>query len=380
MDTQGLCIVVFSFLAVVLLVPPLAFHCKQKNIPACSLIGWLCYNNLVNFINALIWSGEKYREATEAKGYCDLTVRITSGSSSGKLAAIATLIFNLYTILAAKYDIQSRKKTMLDWTMCWATPVFVMATSVIAQSTRYIIERYRGCTALYSISWVTIVLTNMWELLWAIVAFVFAAMTLFTYFSKRRDVKNILRCTSSGLNLRRFARLLIFSVLIVLVLGPYAIVTFAYAVLAYGKPGFSMKETHGPYWNNIYYVNAGPLSMPSQIIDICLAFCTFFLFGLGTDALAMYMLILARVGLRRTAPSDARPDIFVTENLTSRNNTRKTQDTDATAFPMQQFEELKEYMYDDELELQNTRHNTIDLESQTSPESVINIEYNVIPK
>ena len=110
--------------------------------------------------------------------------------------------------------------------MCLITPIFIMCTNYIIQTSRYVIIKYRGCTVTYALSPVSIVLYSMWNIIWAAVAVVFSVLTLVTYFRKRKDVKDILRCTNSGLNLKRFARLLIFSVLIVIALVPVAVYYF----------------------------------------------------------------------------------------------------------------------------------------------------------
>jgi pheromone a factor receptor len=77
-----------------------------------------------------------------------------------------------------------------------------MCTNYIIQTSRYVIIKYRGCTVTYALSPVSIVLYSMWNIIWAAVAVVFSVLTLVTYFRKRKDVKDILRCTNSGLNLK----------------------------------------------------------------------------------------------------------------------------------------------------------------------------------
>lgn len=391
-DTKGSCIAAFALIAAVLLIPPFAFHVRQKNIPACSLIAWLCYSNMVSCINALIWSGQDFASVTEGKGYCDVTVRISSGSSSGKLAAIATLIFNLYMILSASsprfLDTNSPTRTATNVLMCWATPVFVISTSIIVQTARYIIARYHGCVALYSQSFLSIILKSVWDLVWAAVAVVFAIMTVAAYAQKRSDVKNILRCTSSGLNLRRFARLLVFSILIMLVLAPYAVVSFVFSIQAYGVSGFNLKDEHGPDWGHILKLDIGQLLFASQIIDICLAFFTFLLFGLGSDALKMYCTFLAFLGLRSRSQSP--PDYVFTDSITAdRTSSNGTNASEATVAPtMQGFDDLKELVFaDEEMELSNetasvsaSSESTCDQSNFDVIHKPISVQFNVTPK
>jgi len=330
-EKTGQLIAAFSFLAFVLNIPPSCYHIGKGNIPASSLILWLSYNNLTSFINALIWSGNDFYSSPNAPGYCDLTVRISTGSSTGKICCLACLIMNLYFIIDAKHnkflDSGSKRRTYINLAICWLTPVCIMGTSLVVQSSRYVIVKYRGCVAPYSITYASVLLVTMWILIWSFVATVFATLTVWTYLRKRRDIKDILKCTNSGLNIRRFARLLIFSLLIMFVLCPFAIFNFVNDVREYGISSFSFSETHNELWNHIYKLEFGNYGLSSRIVDIVLSVITFMLFGMGTDAIEMYRKALIRIGftsLRKTAP-----DVIAmsSEFKESRHSTRATQKT-----------------------------------------------------
>lgn len=404
LNAEGLSIAAFSFIAFVLLIPPFFYHHKQRNIPACSLIFWLCYENLVAFINALIWSGDNFDTVTTAPGYCDVTVRLTSGASSGKLACIATVMFNLFMIIRAEnhrfLDAKSKRRLFTNIAMCWATPIFVMSTSIIVQATRYVIFRYRGCLAAYAYSYLTLILVQIWNLVWSVVALVFALLTLVTYLKKRRDIKDILRCTGSGLNQRRFARLVIFSLLIIFVLVPFAIYNFVNAADTFGVLTFSLSDIHNEYWGTIYAFDYGTSQLASPIINICLAFCTFLLFGLGTDALAMYRRFLVFIGFKRFSKSLNRDEpVISTEYTESKQLTRETVQTEATLATMHELEDYKELVFGEPerpLNLPDTlvKDSSIgvtyalkpseslstDIEDQISGDTDINFEFHVVPK
>lgn len=351
-STEGKLLAAFSMIAFAMLVPPFVYHFKNRNIPACSLIFWLSFSNLTGFINAIIWSGDNFNEAPTAKGYCDITVRITSASPAGKLAAIAALIFNLYMIIAAKHHRflakDSKRRLITNWAMCWATPIFIMSTSIIVQAYRFTIVRYRGCVGVYSTSFVTLLLMNLWEVVWAFVAVFFALLTVFTYLRKRKDIKDILRCTNSGLNLRRFARLLIFSMLIVFGLAPYTIYKFVDDISVFGVSGFKWSNIHGSDWSTIYFADLGFTSqMVSRFLEIALSACTFLLFGMGTEALEMYRRFLVSIGLTYFRKS-AKNDNGISKEFTgSRNESRKTVESEETATSMDEFAKFKELVFEE---------------------------------
>ncbi|QEO22986.1 hypothetical_protein [Candidozyma auris] len=400
MNGEGSCIAAFSFLAFVLLIPPFAYHRKQGNIPACSLIFWLCYENLVSFVNAIIWSSEDFDTATTAPGYCDLTVRITSGASSGKLASIATVMFNLYMIIRAEnhkfLEPKSKRRLITNIAMCWATSLFVMSTSIIVQATRYVIFRYRGCLAAYAYSYLTLILVQIWNLIWSAIALVFALLTLITYVKKRRDIGDILRCTGSGLNNRRFARLVIFSLLIIFVLVPFAVYNFVNAADTFGVASFNLSKVHNEYWSTIYTFDYGTSQLASPIINICLAAVTFLLFGLGTDALSMYRRFLHFLGFKRFSKFADEHPMISPEFTESKCMSRETALTEGTLATMHELKHYKELVFGDSespfdvpstikdgkdvIRISNDDNVSINFDDQISYNTDIAFDFRVVPK
>lgn len=351
-DTTGKLIAAFSFIAFAINIPPFCYHFGRKNIPACSLMFWLSFNTLTSFINALIWSGENFAEVSNAPGYCDLTVRIFSGSSAGKICTIACLMLNLFMIIDASnhkfLDPKSKRRVLINLAMCWLTPIIIMGTSLIVQNSRYVIVRYRGCIAPYGYSYVTLLLVTIWPLVWSIVALVFAALTIWTFFQKRRDVKDLLRCTNSGLTLRRFSRLLIFSLLIMFITCPFAIYVFASDMNTYEMTTFSWPETHDQYWGHIFKLDFGTKLLSSRIIDIVLSVISFLLFGLGTDALEMYRKFLVRLGLKKFRKRSSEEALIQNENSDNYQDDKEpvnTGETDETVASMFEFSNNKELVF-----------------------------------
>lgn len=300
-DVTGLLIAAFSFVALVILMPPLCYHIQNHNIPASFLIFWFCLENLFAFVNALIWSGDDYSTAADGKIYCDIAVRISSGLTLGQLCATACITFNLYMIIAAKnhgYLARgSRIKTTVNFIMCAFNPLLLMGLSVIVQTNRYNITRYRGCTASYDDNIRAVMLVSIWNVVWIALAFLFAALTIIEVLKKRKDVRDILRCTNSGLNLRRFSRLLIFSFLVILVLSPLTLHGFASDVIAANNVSAYTKAVYSQIvWSDIYAIDTGKSNLSSTIICIVLSFCTFFIFGLGVEAIDMYRSFLVAIG------------------------------------------------------------------------------------
>lgn len=334
-DATGLILAAFSFIALVILVPPLCYHFQQRNIPASSLILWFCIQNLTSFINAVIWSGEDYNQRYDGKIYCDITVRILSGATVGLLCATACIIFNLFMIISAKnhgyLSRDSKTKLVVNILMCWANPLLVMGVTVLAQTHRYDVARYNGCSAPWSYTLGSVMLVSIWNVLWIAVACVFAILTIIELARKRKDIKDILRCTNSGLNMRKFTRLTILSFLIVLVLSPVTLVSFAADVRAASSITPQIKQAYSMIsWSQIFAYDIGVRNLSSKVVPIVFSFVTFFLFGLGTEALNMYRGFLVSIGFKRFKKDEPR-DFYVSKDFhESRQTSKQTQSTEET--------------------------------------------------
>lgn len=289
-----------SFTGFALLIPPLLWHIKFKNIPAITLLIWLILLAVQGGVNAIIWSGVDYDTKFSGAGWCDIMIRIQLGASVGFSCSVAAICLNLYLILSAnnntiRWFSHPKRRLWIELTICLATPIMVMGLSYLAESYRYSVVRYSGCRIAIVPNWVSVVLTSLWMAIWATIALVLSMMTLFRYYQKRRDVKDILHCTNSGLNLKRFARLLIFCMLIALVMFPFSIyflVTDLGSLTSIPHTDF----IHSPSKQMVLFFDLGKPSFESWIY-IAMDFISFLIFGLGTDINKVYKNIATKAGL-----------------------------------------------------------------------------------
>lgn len=290
----GLCAV-----AVVVLIPPLAWHSHSKNIAAIILITWLLIMDISYIVSAAIWSEEDFMVRWDGKGWCDVITKLQVGANVGISCAVTTIIYNLHIVLRADSvlpDVNSWRKICRDLALCLVTPIMVMGFSYLLQGCRFGIARYNGCINLLSPTWVTTVLYTMWALIWSSIAAIYASSVLYIFYKKRKDVRDILHCTNSKLNLTRFSRLLIFCFLIILVMFPLSI----YAVVGdvqkfHGK--YSFRDLHSKsLWNIIPKYDAGK-SLFIVWLYVLMSYLVFLIFGLGDDALRMYSNVLRSLKL-----------------------------------------------------------------------------------
>lgn len=332
----------FLIIAFFALIPPLGWHIRCKNIPAIILIFWLMYGDLSGFINIMIWSGSDFETSWMGIGWCDLVIKLDAGATVGKCCAIACLSINLFMVLEAKYplflDQESWKKKAIDLVTCLATPIFVMAVQHIILARRFAIMKYNGCRPLFSSTYATIGLYIIWPLIWSIVAFIFAGMTVFIFFRKRKDVKDILVVTNSGLNMRRFARLLIFAFLIIFAMLPLSLY-YCIIQVSILKTTFHWSDYHNENWNAIYFSDAGFVFIYDRLVNAILSILTFFLFGLGTDAINTYKSFFSKFGVKfgkkindESQPLAANDEYVSSLHPQSKVNTNKLQFSNSTGF------------------------------------------------
>lgn len=247
-------------LGMLALVPPLAWHTKTKNTPAVILIMWLILMDFKCIVNAAIWSGSDFMMKWEGKGWCDIVIKLEVGANVGISCAVTNIIYNLHKILKADNALlkhNSWRKIAQDLSISLLTPIMVMALSYLVQVFRFGIARYYGCLNILSPTWVTTVVYTMWLLIWSSIGSIYAVLVLIVYYRKRKDVKDILYCTNSGLNITRFARLLIFCFLIILVMFPFSIYLFVKDLRQVGTK-FSFRATHSKeFWGTILKFDVG---------------------------------------------------------------------------------------------------------------------------
>lgn len=298
MSFQGT-IIALCIIAIILIQPPLYWHTKTRNIPAVILVLWLLLMNIINLINAAIWSGSNFISAWDGKIWCDITTKLELGASVGIPCAITDIIYNLHIILKATTVLEtwnSKRKILKDMLICMLSPVIVMGVSYVIQAFRYSIVRYNGCQNTLSSTWLTIVLYSLWMFVWALFATLYATLVLIEFYKKRKDVRDILYCTNSGLNLTRFARLLILCFVIILIMLPLSIYGLVLDIQQL-EGTYNFASIHSPaLWNVIVKLDIGK-PIYTVWIYILASYLVFLIFGLGSDALSMYKKFLRKVHL-----------------------------------------------------------------------------------
>ncbi|KAI9677432.1 MAG: a-factor receptor [Caeruleum heppii] len=299
---------ILALLSVVLAVPPFAWHIKNRNVAACSLIAWISLINFFVFINALIWPTDYTSRWWDGVGLCDIEVKLTWASSVGASGSLACIMRNLAKVMDVERATinpsraQRRRNLILDLLWCFACPIYIMIADYFVQSNRYYIFTISGCTPAIDNSWVAIILVLIWAPLLCLVESYYCVLVIARLRKYRQQFSVILSSTNSNMNRSRFLRLFIIATTLLLIFLPLQLYVFA-VNLSFPKHPYSFKELHGPQWSHIIMVPTGGQIIFDRWIRVASGFLLFIFFGIGGDALDLYRNWLVVLGVARLFPS-----------------------------------------------------------------------------
>ncbi|CAN6610944.1 pheromone a factor receptor [Trichomonascus vanleenenianus] len=286
---------VFSFLAVVLQLPVLFWHSKQKNVATVCLVVWFALLNLNTFIVGFVWSSPDLYGWWNGEIYGDVVIRILATAHTGVICATIANSRNLSRLMSRKaplLHLNSFSNRMIDLIICLAIPLLLMALIVVVTRYRYGLVQYQGPVIILAPTWVTIVLYAMWPVILSVVSVVYAGLALFRYFQRRADFKDLLHTTNSGMSASKFVRLLVYVSIIALVMLPLTIYFFTQNVAAQLYP-FSWDAAHSQYNDIPRYLGMQPVA--DQWIYISFAVIQFLCFGTGKEMIGIYKKCFGRL-------------------------------------------------------------------------------------
>ncbi|XBW37262.1 hypothetical protein QEN19_002845 [Hanseniaspora menglaensis] len=291
-----------SMIAMLSLIPPFCWHLKTKNMPALTLIVWIFLYNLKTFVDATVWSKDIIGLMTgwDGKGWCDLMIYIDVGAYVAVPCCICRISQQLTTIIKAEKILPDKTKItfiLKDLAIVNSVPFVCMVMSYFIQINRYGLMSYNGCQPFFSATWVTLVLYSVWPFLVSTVGFFLSFRLLYIFYKKKKDAKDILHCTDSGLTLSRFSRFIFFCLLIIFIMFPVSVYNFidTWQKIS-GKYNYKKYHKNGAWWNIPKISTSKPFY--SVWIYMTMSYCSFFIFGTSSDALNMYITVIKKLGFK----------------------------------------------------------------------------------
>lgn len=159
---------ILSFISMILCIPPLTLHAKNRNIPATTLICWSLMLNLFNIINALTWPTDDIDSWWDGVGLCDIEVKVMVAGYVAVPGALLCILRGLAIVLDTSRAMLVPSKTQrwrsrfMELLFCAIVPIISMITHIVWQKSRYLLFSISGCVNNFDESWVSLVLAYMW--------------------------------------------------------------------------------------------------------------------------------------------------------------------------------------------------------------------------
>ncbi|KAM5538793.1 hypothetical protein V8D89_007515 [Ganoderma adspersum] len=199
---------IFSFLGFVLALAPIPWHLQAWNAGTCIYMLWASLASLVEFVDSIVWYGS-LRDV--APVWCDISTKFLIGAGVGLPASSLCIARRLYKISSVSTVSISRKEKLrgiyVDVAIAIGVPMIVMALHYIVQGHRYNIIENIGCTPDI---WNTVPaypLVFMWPVLLGCITFVYAALTLRSFYIHRLRFNQVVSSNTS-LTVSRYLRLI----------------------------------------------------------------------------------------------------------------------------------------------------------------------------
>ncbi|KKK21981.1 hypothetical protein ARAM_006579 [Aspergillus rambellii] len=301
---QAVAIQTLSAIAILISLPPLVLHWKNRNFPAASLICWFLVLDLFNITNAFIWPGDDIENWWDGEGLCDVEVKILTGAYAAIPGTLVCIFRNLAAVLDTRRATlvptkrQRRQSHGIELMFCLGIPLITALLHMVYQGNRYFIFAISGCVTGLDESWVSLALGYIWPLVICLIGNYYCGLVLYRLHRYRSQFGDIIRSANSGLNKSRFLRLFSLSFVMMLALTPtQAFMVYRNISLNLPWHSYSWTYIHDYAWYEIVKVPTNGEVFFDRWIPVIAGFMSFIFFGCGKDALSMYRSILRFFGL-----------------------------------------------------------------------------------
>ena len=308
LSAGAIAVPVLAFLTLVLDIPSWAWHIKNRNLPAYTLIFWVILGNIFNFINALIWPTDDMENWWHGQGLCDIESKFQLGAQLGLIGSLCCIMRGLARALDTNKTIVTRTRAQrqrhlaFELVVCIVPPLYMMLAHYIVQPTRYFIFAIAGCRSSLDLSLPTVFLIDLPPCIFIMVVAYYCILVIHRIHKYRKNFAAILSSTNSGLTKSRFLRLFVYALILLVAYLPVQFYVL-WTRLRYGLYPYGWDRVHGPDWD---YVALVPMAGNVEFdiwIQISLGFTVFFCFGIGQDAMATYRTWLLKCGFGHIFPS-----------------------------------------------------------------------------
>ncbi|KAK0100409.1 a-factor receptor [Cadophora gregata] len=301
----------FAALALLITYLPLRSFYRVKNIAACSMMAVIVIINLMAFINGILWPSDDWTKWWEGYGLCDVEAILRFPITMALATSLCCLTKGLADALDTECAVfnpsksQRRRKVIGDVLFCWLLPVMMMALHYTIQAGRYMIIPVWGCADQLDNSWPMLVIIIMWCPIFTLLNVYYAAIMFYRLYRHRKTISATLTSTGSGLAPRKFIKLVLISVLLIVIYLPIQALFTFYAIPTKFVP-YSWSRIHNPVtWSPILFIHTGmqPSLQWAGWAGVVASVFMFAFFGFNDDAVDTYRAALVNCGAGRIWPS-----------------------------------------------------------------------------
>ncbi|CAE6407407.1 unnamed protein product [Rhizoctonia solani] len=204
---------VVAFICTIMVLIPLPWHWRARNVATLSLIFWLGIINFTRGINAIIWGGKTINYAPV---WCDITTKLVIGANWAFSSSTLCICRYLAQVSSPHHKIPNatdrRRRMIFEIFMCAGMPLIAMALHYIVQGHRFDILEDFGCNPTTYVSVAALFIVYLPPLFFSLITLIYAGIALRWFVHRRAQFQAVLQSHNSGLTTGRYLRLIALAV------------------------------------------------------------------------------------------------------------------------------------------------------------------------
>ncbi|ETS62568.1 pheromone receptor a1 [Moesziomyces aphidis] len=286
----------FALAAAALVLLPLPYHIKSRNVGTLALSIWLFIGNIDGAINSMVWW---HSTSNKAAFFCEL-MYIAIPACNLVIARKLESIASTRQVHATASD--QRRSVIFELMITVGAPLVYVAFMIVNQTNRFGILEEAGCWPFLKLSWAWVVLVAAPVIVVSSISVIYSVLAFRWFWIRRRQFQAVLASSASTINQSRYVRLLALTAVDILLFFPIYLGTTAAEIRsAIVKPYGSWSQVHEDFGIIPEYPavlieaqGLGPSIIISKIVCPVSGVICFVLFGLGQEARQGYKATVLR--------------------------------------------------------------------------------------
>ncbi|KAK9447626.1 GPCR fungal pheromone mating factor, partial [Limtongia smithiae] len=279
---------------------PMVLHWHLRNAAVMCLTGWVLLGASAMTLNSIFFGGDDVYAYWDGNILCDITTRVLLTCGMGiplSILALSRSLSNIITSTNVRMPTAElrRHELVIELLISIALPLVFLVTYYVYQSHRYVLIQHTGCSFSVSYTWATLFMYLVWLPVIMVIACCYNIRTIYYCVRRQQEFRDLMRYGKSKLTILRFARLLLFCIVMIFTGVPIIMYISVYN-FKLGFRAFKWSEVHDPAtWYTIPRVPKASYMFTFYLYPIT-GFLLFIFFGIGQDAMRMYKGLLNKLG------------------------------------------------------------------------------------